>query len=160
MFQRQTNDGRVVFEVRKKLAGRMVPHTLVATTATDTIREQRKWLAERDAGVRLVGRSDPSLRELRDEWEQWARNPGSNYAARTVDLYAHQLDRHVLRILGGETKATAVTPTHLRRLIDPLNAEGNSGSTIPLLQPRSPSSAGRAVALAAWEMVGVELAVG
>jgi integrase len=127
LFERETSDGRVVREARHKVYGR---HTLDAGTVTDAVREQRKWLAECESGKRQVRRDDISLRELGIEWEPWARSAGSNYRPRTVDLYAHQLDRHVFRILGGETKATAVTPTHLRRLIDQLNAEGHSGSYV------------------------------
>lgn len=87
LFSRKTSDGRLVFELRKKVGGRSVRHTLAATTATDAIREQRAFLARLDAGARLVGPADLSLRQLRDQWEQWASSPGSNYSARTVQLY-------------------------------------------------------------------------
>jgi integrase len=130
LYQRRTNEGKLAYEVRKKVAGKAVRHTLTATTATDAMREMRKWIAKYEDGVRLIGRNDTSLRELRIQWEQWARSPGSNYAPRTVELYADLLDRHALRLLGGETKVTAVTVTHLRRLIDKLNAEGHAGSYV------------------------------
>lgn len=131
LYQRNTNTGTLVYEVRRKVGGKAVRHTLAATTATDAVREMRKWVSQcDDDGVRLVGRADTSLRELRTEWENWARAPGSNYAARTVDLYVDLIDRHVFRILGGETKVTAVSPTHLRRLIDTLNSEKRSGSYV------------------------------
>jgi len=130
LYLRETATRQRVFEVCCKRNGKVVRRRLLAQTPTDAVREQRALLAKLDTGASPVSRSDLSLRELREEWEQWARSPGSNYASRTVDLYAHQLDRHVLRILGPTTKAAAVTPTHLRRLIDQLNAGGSSGSYV------------------------------
>jgi len=130
LYERATSGGRTRFELRKKVGGRVVRHTLASATATDAIREQRKWLAERDAGVRLLRRSDVTLRELRDEWETWARGHGSSYAPRTVEYNLSALDRRALRILGASTKAAAVRPAHLRGMVDRLNAEGFSGSTV------------------------------
>jgi len=88
LFERTTNNGRHVFELRRKIAGRAVRHTLTATTATDAIREQRAFLAKLDAGVRLVRHDDITLRELRNYWEGWAKSPASSLAARTVELYS------------------------------------------------------------------------
>jgi integrase len=130
LYERKTGEGQVRYEAAAKRNGRVVRRTLAATTATDAIREQRKFIASLDSGARVVGRNDVSLRELRDEWEPWARGPGSNYAARTVTLYCELIERHAFRVLGAETKAAALTPTHLRRLIDKLNAEGHSGSYV------------------------------
>jgi integrase len=130
LHERFTRDGRHIFEARMKVAGKSIRHRLASTTATDAIREQRRWVAERDAGVRLVGRSDMTVRELRGEWERWARSPASSYAARTIESYLDALDRRVLRILGPETKAASVQPPHLRALIDTLCAEGLAGSTV------------------------------
>jgi integrase len=130
LYERKTSDGRLVFELRRKVGGRSVRHTLAATTATDAIREQRAFLAKLDAGAQLVGRNDLSLRELRDLWEGWACSPGSPYAARTVEHNLSALDRRVLRILGAETKAVNVRPAHLRAMIDKLCGEGLSGATV------------------------------
>jgi integrase len=126
LFVRTTNDGRTKFEIR--VGGRR--QTLAATTVSDAVREQRKELAKRDRGESLIGRSDMTLRELRDEWETWARGKASPYAASTVEDYLDALDRRALRLLGGETKAAAVRPVHLRGMIDKLRAEGKSGSTV------------------------------
>jgi integrase len=130
LFQRTTLDGQQRFELRKKVGGKVVRHTLAATTATDAIREQRKWLVDRDTGVRLVGRDDLTLGELRQQWEVWARGHGSPYAPRTVQMYVDVLDRRVLPILGPTLKVATVTPTHLRTLIDKLNAQGHSGAYV------------------------------
>jgi hypothetical protein len=130
LFVRTTNDGRLVFELRKKVRGRAVRRTLKATTATDAIRLARAEVAKLDAGMRLVGRTDVSLGELRDEWEEWACGPASTLAPQTVACYLDRLDGHVLCQLGAETKAAAVTPAHLRTMIDRLRAEKLSGSTV------------------------------
>src|SRR5205823_3337464 len=79
MYERKVGN-RVVFEVRRKIAGKMVRHTLKATTPTEAIREHRKWVADLDAAVRLIGRGDESLLDLRNSWEELARSPGSPYA--------------------------------------------------------------------------------
>jgi integrase len=128
LFERKTGDGRHVYELRKKVRGRAVRRTLKATTATDAIREARAEVAKLDAGVRLVGRTDVSLRELRDEWEEWAKGPATTLSPQTVACYLDRLDGHVLRQLGGETKAAAITPAYLRTMIDRLRAEKLSGS--------------------------------
>jgi integrase len=107
-----------------------VRRTFAATTATDAIREQRGEVTKLDAGARLIGRSDISLRQLRNQWAEWAEAPGSNYSARTVELYLDLLDRRVLPILGAETKAAAVRPPYLRTMIDRLNAGKLSGSSV------------------------------
>lgn len=130
LFQRTTRDGRRRFDVRSKVRGTEIKRTLEATTVTDAIREQRALLAKLDAGTRLVGRTDVSLRDLRDQWAEWAAGPSSNYSARIAALYPDLLDRHVLPILGPETKVAAVTVMHLRRLIDKLSAKGLSGSSV------------------------------
>lgn len=130
LYERETGDGRLVFELRRKVGGRSVRHTLAATTATDAIREQRAFLSKVDAGMRLVSRNDLTLGQMRDLWEEWARSPGSPYAARTVEHNLSALDRRALRILGPETKAANVRPAHLRAMIDKLCAEGLSGATV------------------------------
>lgn len=130
LYVRARSDGSTVYEVRRKISGRVKRRTLSAHTPSDAIREARVVVASLDAGTRLIGRTDMSLRELRDDWKTWASSPGSNYSARTVELYTDLLDRHVLRLLGGTTKAAAVTPAHLRGLIDKLNAEKLSGSSV------------------------------
>jgi len=127
---RRTNDGRTVYTQRVQIDKRRKRHPLAATTPADAVRERRKLLASLDAGAPLVVRSDPSLREVRDQWEPWARAPGSPYRPRTVDLYVHVLDHHAFRILGAETKAANVRAADLRRLIDKLNAEKRSGSYV------------------------------
>ena len=130
LYERVTATGGRVFEVCSKRNGKVVRRTLAAATATDAIREQRALLAKLDAGASLVSRSDLSLCELREQWEESARAPGSNYAASTVGLYADLLDRRALRLLGGDTKAAAVRPAQLRVMIDKLSREGLSGSSV------------------------------
>lgn len=130
LFERVTSDGRLVYELRRKVDGRSLRRTLTASTITDAIREARATVAKLDSGVRLVGRTDVSLRELRDEFEQWADGPASTLAASTAALYLDRLDRHVLRLLGAETKAASVTPAHLRAMIDRLRGERLSGSSV------------------------------
>src|SRR6476660_3531879 len=130
LYQRETATSQRVFEVCCKRNGKVVRRRLRAQTPTDAVREQRALLAKLDAGTSPVSRSDPTLRGLGEEGEQWARSPGSTLAAGTVALYADLLDRRALRILGASTKAAAVRPAHLRGMVDRLNAEGFSGSTV------------------------------
>jgi hypothetical protein len=100
---------------------------LQAQTATDAKREAAALAAKLDAGTRLVGRNDASLREVREEWQTWA---ATNLAPRTVAMYDDLLDRRVLPLLGPETKAAALTVAHVRRMIDQLNAAGHSGAYV------------------------------
>jgi integrase len=130
LYVRTTNDGRTVYEVCVKRGRRPIRRTLAAQTATDAVRESKKLIGELSNGKRLVGRTDISLRELLAQWEEWAKAPGSGYSARTCEHYPDRLIRHAFRILGPETKAAAVTVADIRHVIDKLNAEGLSGSTV------------------------------
>jgi integrase len=130
LYERRTGDGRVVYEVRRKVGGKAVRRALAAQTPTDAIREAKAWEVERDSGVRLVGRDSITLRELRDQWAAWSEGPSSKYAPRTRELYLDRLDRHVLPLLGEHTKAATVKPSHIRALIEQLNEQGFSGSTV------------------------------
>ena len=69
------------------------------------MREQRALQAKHEAGTSIITRSDLSLRELRDQWAEWATSPGGKLAPRTIESYLDTLDRHVLRLLGPTTKA-------------------------------------------------------
>lgn len=134
LYERDTGDGRLVYELRQKIGGRngkAIRRTLEATTPTDAIREARAAAARAvEDGLPVVGRRDLSLRELRDSFEDWARGPASTLAASTVDLYVLRLDRHVLPALGTTTRADTVTPAHLRATIDRLRVRGHSGSSV------------------------------
>jgi integrase len=130
LYARQTASGETVFEVCSKRSGKVIRRRLSAQTATDAIREQRVLLAGFDQGAPLVARPDLTLRELRQQWAEWATGPASNLASGTFALYADLVDRRVLRILGAGTKAGAVRPADLRRMIDQLRAEGLSGSSV------------------------------
>jgi integrase len=127
---RTTVTGERVFEFYVKRGGEPISRTLKAKTLTDAKREARAEIAKLDAGTRPVGRNDIDIGELRDEWEPWARSPGSKYAPRTVEMYRDLLDRRVLPILGATTKVAAIKPVHLRGLIDKLNADGCSGAYV------------------------------
>lgn len=131
LFQRKTHDGRVVFETRLQVGGKRKRETLKAQTVTDAVREQRALLAALETGASpVVARPDLSLRELREQWDEWAAGPGCGYAVRTVEAYRYALDHHALRLLGSRTKAAAVRPSDLRLMIDRLAAEGLSSWTI------------------------------
>jgi integrase len=126
LYERTTSTGEHVYEVCSKRNGKVVRRRLAATTATDAVRQQRTLLATLDAGTPLASRPDLSLRELRKQWGEWATGPAGNLAPRTIESYLDTLDRHVLRILGASTKAAAVRPADLRRMLDRLQAEGLS----------------------------------
>jgi integrase len=128
LYERATSDGRTVYELRRKVAGRSVRRALAATTATDAIREARSVVAKIDAGGRLVGKPDASLGELRDEFEEWGRGSDA-LAASTFSLYLQRLDDHVLPELGSGTKVAALTAAHLRAMIERLAARGVTGSS-------------------------------
>jgi integrase len=126
LYERETSDGRQVFETRLQVGGRRKRQTLRAQTPTDAVREQRALLAKYEAGAPIVTGADLSLRGLREHWEEWATSSGCKLAPRTIASYVDVLDRHVLRLLGPGTKAGAVRPADLRRMIDRLNAEALS----------------------------------
>jgi integrase len=126
LYERETSDGRQVFETRLQVGGRRKRQTLRAQTPTDAVREQRALLAKYEAGAPIVTGADLSLRGLREQWEEWATSSGCKLAPRTIASYVDVLDRHVLRLLGPGTKAGAVRPADLRRIIDRLNAEALS----------------------------------
>jgi integrase len=125
LYERTTAAGQRVFEVCSKRSGKVVRRRLAAQTTTDAVREQRALLAQFDQGVPVV-RADLSLRQLYEQWAEWATGPGCNLASRTVESYRDTLDRHALRLLGERTKAVAVRPSNLRLMIDRLQAEGLS----------------------------------
>jgi integrase len=125
-----TGDGRLVYELRRKIDGRMVRRTLTATTPTDAIREARSTTAKVEDGMRIVGREDVTLAELREAFETWAKGTASTLAPSTVELYVLRLDQHVLPALGASKKASTVTPAHLRAMIDKLRTGKMSGSSV------------------------------
>ena len=111
LFERMTSDGRTVYEVRRKVGGRSVRRALEAATATDAIREARRLVARIDQGERLVGDSDASLAELRDQFEEWGRNSGADrIAASTLVLYLSRLDLYVLPALWLEHEGSGRHP--------------------------------------------------
>ena len=130
LYERQDASGAVVYELRRKVSGRMVRRTLEAQTPTDAIREARAAATRIEDGARLVGRSTVTLRELRDAFEEWATGRSSTLAESTRGLYLLRLDRHVLPALGSSTRAQDVTPAHLRAMVDKLSAAGQSGSSV------------------------------
>jgi len=129
LYERDTGDGRVMYELRRKVSGKMVRRTLAATTPTDAIREARAAATRIEDGARLVGRSTATLQELRDAFEEWATGRASPLAASTRDLYLLRLDKHVLPALGSPTRVQDVTAAHLRGMIDKLAAT-QSGSSV------------------------------
>lgn len=130
LYERRDSSGRVVYELRRKLGGKMVRRTLEAQTPTDAIREARAAVTRIEDGARLVSRSTVTLRELRDAFEEWGRSRSSTLADSTRDLYLLRLDRHVLPALGSSTRAQDVTPAHLRAMVDKLTGAGQSGSSV------------------------------
>jgi integrase len=98
--------------------------------APNAIREARSTAAKVEDGMRLVGRQDVTLAELRDAFETWATGTASTLAPSTRELYLLRLDTHVLPALGPSTKAWAVTPAHLRTMIDKLRTDKQSGSSV------------------------------
>jgi integrase len=130
LYERETGDGRLVYEWRRKVDGKMVRRTLEASTATDAIREARAEAARIEDGARLVGRSTVTLQELRDAFAEWATGPASTLAESTRALYLLRLDKHVLPALGTSTRVQDVTPAHLRATIDKLTAGKQAGSTV------------------------------
>lgn len=130
LFERSTSDGGRVYEMCVKRSGKVIRRKLAAQTATDAVREMRALVAKIDAGTHLVSRTDLSLQELRDTWAEWATGPTTTLTPRVVELYLQRLDQHVIPQLNRYTRATAVTPAQLRKLIDRLTASGLSGGSV------------------------------
>jgi hypothetical protein len=130
LYERDTGDGRLVYEMRRKVDGKMVRQTLAAQTATDAIREARVAAVKVEDGIKLVGRADVTLGELREAFGEWGTGAATTLAPSTMALYLLRLDKHVLPILGTTTKASAVTPAHLRAMVDKLRDGKRSGSNV------------------------------
>jgi integrase len=130
LYERRTKDGRILYELRRKVAGKAVRRTLTAQTPTDAIAEARRVAVTVEDSMALVGAPDVTLGELRDAFEEWANSRASTIAPSTRDLYLLRLDKHALRILGRSTKALDVTTAHLRTMIDQLRVEKASGSSV------------------------------
>ncbi len=130
LFLRTTGEGRTVYEVCVKRDGKVIRRTLDVRTASDAVRAARAEIAKLDVGIRSPGRTDASLRELRDNFDAWTRGPISTLKPRVAELYLTRLDQRVLPELGQQTRATAVNPAALRRMIERLTAAGLSGSTV------------------------------
>lgn len=130
LYERRDSSGRLVFELRRKVGGKMVRRTLEASSVTDAIREARAASTRIEDGVKLVARSTVTLRDLRDAFEEWGKGRASTLANSTRDLYLLRLDKHVLPALGESTRAQDVTPAHLRAMVDKLTSDGQSGSSV------------------------------
>ena len=130
LFSRTTGDGRTVYEVYVKRAGKVIRRRLDVRTASDAVRAARAEIAKLDTGVRGPSRTDVSVRELRDLFEAWTTGPTSTLKPRVAELYLTRLNQRVLPELGEQTRAAAVTPAALRRMIERLTAAGLSGSTV------------------------------
>ena len=132
LFVRRTSSGDKRYEIYIRLNGKPVPvrRTIDAQSDGEAVKKGRAKIAELDGGKHVVGRNDLSLAELCDEWEQWAKAPGSSYSARCTGLYPDLVKRHVYPVLGETTKAAAITSADLRRLIDRLNRNGLAGASV------------------------------
>jgi integrase len=108
----------------------VIRRTLDVQTASDAVRAARAEIAKLDAGIRSPGRTDVTLRELRDNLDAWTKGPTSTLKPRVAELYVTRLDQRVLPALGEQTRGTAVTPAAIRRMIERLTAAGLSGSTV------------------------------
>ena len=129
LFERVTGEGRLVYELRRKIDGRMVRRTLTATTPTDAIREARSTAAKVEDGMRIVGREDVTLAQLREAFEAWARGRVVPRAEHRRALPAPSRPAR-FPALGASRKASTVTPAHLRAMIDKLRSGKMSGSSV------------------------------
>ena len=129
LWVRETKSGPV-FEVQKRVDGRMRRIKLRAANKTDAINEARTLTVDVQRGDVQLGDRTLTVTALRDSYLDRERGVLGTRRARTVDLHEQQLRDHVIPLLGPRTKACDVTAVHLRRMIDTLTAHGLAGSSV------------------------------
>jgi integrase len=129
LWERESASGRV-YEFQKRVDGKMRRIKLRATTKTDAINEARGLGVDLDRGDVKIGDRTVTVRALADSFVARERGVLGTRGKRTVDLDEQRLNSHIVPVLGAKTKAAAVSPAQIRKLIDTLKARGLAGSTI------------------------------
>ena len=135
LWKRRLADGSTVFEARLRLDGRDSTVRLEAMTKTDAVHELEALRVDRERGERRHRSLTPTFDELAAEWLEHLegrigiRDERRRYSQRTVDLYRHRLNKHILDVLGRK-HADELTIDDVRRLVDRLTRRGLAPSTV------------------------------
>ena len=136
LWQRTTENGTVVYEVRQHLGGKLRRVRLEAITKTDAIAEQRRLAVDYERGE--PSRSPAAALTLSDLSADWLlhlesrinhRDPRQRRSPRTIALNRQRLGQWILPDLG-YVPPNDLTLTHIRRLIDKMTAKGLAPSTV------------------------------
>jgi integrase len=128
---RHIASGRFEIGYRDPSTGRWIMKKLEARNITAARRQVRELLGKVETGELRPADRKVTLRDLASAYIAHERDGLGTLAASTVVLYEQRLEQHVLRLLGPRTRVADITVVDLRvRLIDPMKAQGLSGSTI------------------------------
>jgi hypothetical protein len=126
LFERRRADGTIVYEARVRLAGTRTRLLLDARNKTAAIAELEALRVDRRRGVPArTGSLVPTLNEVTADWlavmelRAHHRDPRKRRSPRTVRLYKHRMEAHVLPTLG-MYPIDELTVSDLRRLVDKL----------------------------------------
>jgi integrase len=129
LWVRESTTG-TVYEVQKRVDGKMRRLKLRAKIKTDAINEARGLTVDIDRGDVELGDRTVTMVALAASFLDREEGVLGVLADRTVDLYRQRLNDYVIPMLGPHTKAADVRVQHLRRMVDTLKAKGQAGSTV------------------------------
>jgi integrase len=128
---RHISSGRFEIGYRDPSTGRWIMKKLEARNVTEARRQVRELLGKVETGELRPADRKVTLRDLLGAYIAYVRDGRGALAPSTIALYEQRLEHHVLRLLGPRTRVADITVVDLRvRLIDPMKAQGLSGSTI------------------------------
>jgi integrase len=129
LWVRESANGRV-YEVQKRVDGKMRRLKLRATIKTDAINEARGLTVDIDRGSVELGDRSVTVTALAASFLEREESILGVLADRTVELYRQRLNDHVIPALGPHTKAADVRVQHIRKMVDTLKSQGRAGSTV------------------------------
>jgi integrase len=128
---RHIASGRFEIGYRDPNTGRWIMKKLDARNVTEARRQVRELLGKVETGELRRANREVTLRDLASAYIAHERDGLGTLAPSTVTLYEQRLEQHALRLLGPRARVADITVVDLRvRLIDPMKAQGLSGSTI------------------------------
>ena len=129
LWVRESANGPV-YEVQKRVDGKMRRLKLRARMKTDAVNEARGLSVDIDRGDVEIGDRSVTVALLAASFLDREEGALGTLGDRTVELYRQRLTNHVVPALGANTRAADVRVQHLRRMVDTLKRRGLSGSTV------------------------------
>jgi integrase len=122
LWVRQTVDGPV-YEVQKRIDGKMRRIKLRARIKMDAINEMRGLTVDIDRGDLELGDRSVTMAALAASYLEREEGVLGVLGDRTLELYRQRLNDHVIPALGPHTKAADVRVQHLRKMVDTLKTK-------------------------------------